>query len=84
MKASSMNVVMPKGQWLALGQKVRRQAALPGSKMAVLNFVPLGKGDAAHFAAGGAGGTHPGANAPHLPGGDFRESSRLLAGSSYV
>jgi len=32
-------------------------------KLAVLSFVPLGKGDAAHFAAGGPGGT-PGATRP--------------------
>jgi hypothetical protein len=55
-----------------------RQAARrhPPMKMAVLKFVPLGKGDAAHFAEGGPGGTHPGAKAPPLPGGDFRRSLR--------
>jgi len=37
-----------------------------------LSFVPLDKGDAAHSAAGGLGGTHPGANAPRLRGGDFQ------------
>jgi len=68
-----------------------RQAARrhpPGMKMAVLKFVPLDKGmealrklPPAHFAAGGVGGTHPGAKAPGLPGGDFRRSCscRLVA-----
>jgi hypothetical protein len=54
-----------------------RQAARrhpPEMKMTVLKFVPLGKGDAAHFAAGSLGGTHPGAKAPPFPGGDFRRS----------
>ena len=39
-----------------------RQAAKrhpQGMKMAALKFVPLGKGDAAHFAAGGLGGPTP-------------------------
>ena len=49
-------------------------------KMALLDFVPLSKGDAAHFAAGGPGGTHPGANGEGfsslhpLPRGDLRVS----------
>ncbi len=53
-----------------------RQAAPTGMKVAVLKFVPLGKGGraSAHFAAGGLGGTHTGAKAPPLPGGDFRRS----------
>jgi hypothetical protein len=53
-------------------QAARRHPS--GMKMAALKFVPLGKGDAAHFAAGGLGGIHPGAKAPPLPGGDFRMS----------
>jgi len=53
----------------------------PGMKMALFSFVPLGKRDAAHCAAGGSDGTHPGAtrfavaNTPPLPRGDFQESS---------
>ena len=42
-------------------------------KVAVLKFVPLGKGDAAHFAARGLGATHTGAKAPPLPWSGFSE-----------
>jgi protein-S-isoprenylcysteine O-methyltransferase Ste14 len=62
--------------WLCRRSHPRSGRAPQSLKMAFPSFVPLGKGDAAHRAAGGPGGTHPGANAPPLPGGDFHDRRR--------